>query len=200
MTQMEDELTPEEKRALTALGDATPPPPGLEEATLSRLRAEGLVRRRGRSGNASRLLAAAAALALFAAGLAVGRRSFPSTTTAAAAAATASSEVEGPRFVLFLYDAPTEPAMSEAQMQDRVSEYRNWASGLRQSGASASIRGEKLQPGRAERLGPAAAGEAPLGGYFVISAKDWDAAMEVARSCPHLKHGGTIEVREIEKT
>ena len=198
MTQMEDELTPEEKRALTALGNATPPPPGLEEATLSRLRAEGLVRRRGRSGNASRLLAAAAALALFAAGLAVGRRSFPSTASATAAAAMASSGVEGPRFVLFLYDAPTEPAMSEAQMQDRVSEYRNWASGLRQRGAS--IRGEKLQPGRTERLGPAAAGEAPLGGYFVISAKDWDAAMEVARSCPHLKHGGTIELREIEKT
>ena len=114
MTLLEDELTAEEKRALTALGGAAPPPAGLEEATLSRLRAEGLVRRRGRSGNASRLLAAAAALALFAAGLAVGRRSFPSTTTAAAAAATASSGVEGPRFVLFLYDAPTEPAMSEA--------------------------------------------------------------------------------------
>jgi len=196
MTLLEDELTAEEKRALTALGGAAPPPAGLEEATLSRLRAEELVRRPGRKGNASRLLAAAAALALFAAGLAVGRRSFPS--TAPAAAATASSGVEGPRFALFLYDAPTEPAMSEAQMQDRVSEYRNWASGLRQRGAS--IRGEKLQPGRAERLGPAAAGEAPLGGYFVISAKDWDSAMEVARSCPHLKHGGTIEVRQVEKT
>ena len=195
MTLLEDELTAEEKRALTALGGAAPPPAGLEEATLSRLRAEELVRRPGRKGNASRLLAAAAALALFAAGLALGRRGSPAT-----AAPSASSGVEGPRFVLFLYDAPTEPAMSEAQMQDRVSEYRNWASGLRQSGASASIRGEKLQPGRAERLGPAAAGEAPLGGYFVISAKDWDAAMEVARSCPHLKHGGTIEVREIEKT
>ena len=193
MTLMEDELTPEEKRALTALGSAAPPPSGLEEATLSRLRAEGLVRRRGRSGNASRLLAAAAALALFAAGLVLGRRSTPAT-----AAPSASSGVEGPRFVLFLYDAPTEPAMSEAQMQERVSEYRNWASGLRRRGAS--IRGEKLQSGRAERLGPAAAGEAPLGGYFVISAKDWDSAMEVARSCPHLKHGGTIEVRQVEKT
>src|SRR5262249_57664935 len=101
-------------------------------------------------------------------------------------------------FVLFVYDAPSEAAMSEAQMQERVSEYRNWAIGLRRSGAS--IRGEKLQPGRRERLGPAAPGEAPLGGYFVISAKDWDAAMEVARSCPHLKHGGAIEGRQIEKT
>jgi len=196
MTPDEDELTPEEKRSLTALGGALPPPAGLEEATLSRLRGEGLVRPRRRRGNASRVLAAAAAVALFAAGLAVGRRG--SVPTAPPAAAASSSAVEGPRFVLFLYDAPTEPAMSEAQMQDRVSEYRDWASGLRQKGAS--IRGEKLESGRAERLGPAAAGEASLGGYFVISAKDWDSAMEVARSCPHLKHGGTIEVREIEKT
>jgi hypothetical protein len=112
--------------------------------------------------------------------------------------ASAGAIEAGPRFALFLYDAPGEPAMSEAQMQERVSEYRNWAIGLR--GRGASIRGEKLQPGRVERLGPAAPGEAPLGGYFVISAKDWAAAMEVARSCPHLRHGGTIEVREIEKT
>jgi len=193
MTLLEDDLTAEEKRALAALGGAAPPPAGLEEATLSRLRAEELVRRPGRKGNASRLLAAAAALALFAVGLALGRRGSPAT-----AAPSASSGVEGPRFVLFLYDAPTDPAMSEAQMQERVSEYRNWASGLRQRGAS--IHGEKLRSGRAERLGPAPAGEAPLGGYFVISAKDWDAAMEVARSCPHLKHGGTIEVRQVEKT
>jgi hypothetical protein len=79
-----------------------------------------------------------------------------------------------------------------------VSEYRNWAIGLRKAGAE--IRGEKLSPERHERLGPAAPGGAPLGGYFVVSAKDWASAMEVARSCPHLKHGGTIEVREIQRT
>jgi hypothetical protein len=100
--------------------------------------------------------------------------------------------------VLFLYDAAEEPAMSDAQMQERVSEYRNWAIALRRTGAE--IRGEKLRRDRSERLGPEAPGGAPLGGYFVISAKSWDAAMEVARSCPHLKHGGTIEVRQVEKT
>jgi hypothetical protein len=82
-------------------------------------------------------------------------------------------------------------------MQERVSEYRNWAIGLRKAGAD--IRGEKLKP-EGRRLGSAGPGEAPLGGYFIVSAKDWSAAMEIARSCPHLKHGGTIEVREIEKT
>ena len=167
------------------------PPPALERATLARLKSEGLVRRPVLlRGGALRLLAAAAALAIFGVGLGVGRWTLQGRA--------ASGADSAPKFVLFLYDAPSEPAMTDAQMQERVSEYRNWAIGLRKSGTS--ITGEKLTRERHERLGPAATGAAPLGGYFVISAKDWSAAMEVARSCPHLKHGGTIEVREIEKT
>jgi hypothetical protein len=187
----DNDLTPEEERALRALGSGSAPPAGLEEATLARLRGEGLVRARSpRRGALLRALTAAAALAVFAAGLAVGRW-----TLQGGAASAADS---GPSFVLFLYDAPSEPAMSDAEMRERVSEYRNWAIALRRSGAE--IRGEKLRRDRAERLGPAAPGASPLGGYFVIQAKDWNAAMEVARSCPHLRHGGTIEVRQIEKT
>ena len=187
----QNDLTSEEERALRALGSGTAPPAGLEEATLARLRGEGLVRSRPlRRSAVIRILTAAAALAVFAAGLAVGRWTLQG--GAASAADTA------PRFVLFLYDAPSEPAMSDAQMRERVSEYRNWAIALRRSGAE--IKGEKLRRDRSERLGPAAPGESPLGGYFVIQAKDWSTAMEVARSCPHLRHGGTIEVRQIEKT
>ena len=187
----DDGLTAEEKRAMEALRADAAPPPAVEQATLARLRSEGLVRPRALvRGGVLRLLAAAAALAIFATGLGVGRWTLQS-----GAASPADST---PRFVLFLYDAPSEPAMTDAQMQERVSEYRNWAIGLRKRGAA--ITGEKLTRERQERLGPAATGAAPLGGYFVISARDWDTAMDVARSCPHLKHGGTIEVRQIEKT
>ncbi len=181
-----DELTPEEARALRSLTEGEAPPAALERATVARLRERGLLagRRRSRS---RWLLAAAAGIALFCAGVLVGHRRPEAPSSAA----------EGPRFVLFLYDAPSEPELTDAQMQERVSEYRNWAIGLRESGAD--IRGEKLKTG-GRRLGSASAGEAPLGGYFIVSAKDWSAAMEIARSCPHLKHGGTVEVREIEKT
>ena len=34
---------------------------------------------------------------------------------------------ETPRFVLLLYDAPDEKALTDAQMEGRVEEYRNWA-------------------------------------------------------------------------
>jgi hypothetical protein len=179
----------EERRALGALAEGPEPPAALEDATVRRLAEAGLLGRR-RAGWRVRLAAAAAALALFALGVAVGsRRGSPGTTPASGT----------PRFVLLLYDAPDEKALTDAQMEARVAEYRSWARGVRASGRE--IAGEKLEP-QALPLGPPeGAGTGwPLGGYFVISAKDLDAAVDVARSCPHLKHGGRVEVRAIART
>ncbi len=39
-----------------------------------------------------------------------------------------------------------------------------------------------------------------LGGWFIVGARDEEQAIEIARSCPHLAHGGTISVREIDGT
>ncbi len=58
------------------------------------------------------------------------------------------------RYVLFLYDAPDETAISAAEMAARVTEYRNWAIGLRKAGSD--ITGEKLAPESLD-LGAAAA-------------------------------------------
>lgn len=37
-----------------------------------------------------------------------------------------------------------------------------------------------------------------VGGFFRIVARDRAEAEAVARSCPHVRHGGWIEVREID--
>jgi hypothetical protein len=182
----QDDLSPEEASALRDLAAGPEPPASLENAAVERLRARGLIARRNRRG-IPWLAAAAAAIALFAAGLYVGSRR-PDAPAAAAL----------PRYVLFLYDAPDEAALSPAEMGQRVEEYRNWARGVRERGAE--IQGEKL--GLETRLlGPGLGAPAGvLGGYFVVSAKDYETALAIARSCPHLKHGGTIEVRPIEET
>jgi hypothetical protein len=39
-----------------------------------------------------------------------------------------------------------------------------------------------------------------LAGYFIVTARDAGEAIEIARSCPHLKHGGAIAVRPIDPT
>ena len=36
------------------------------------------------------------------------------------------------------------------------------------------------------------------GGLVVVEAEDYDAAVELARSCPQLKYGGRIEIREVD--
>lgn len=184
-----DDLTPEEAEALRGLAAGGEPSASLENAAVERLRARGLITAR-RSRRLPRLAAAAAGVALFAAGLYLGSR-------APAVPPVAGSAVL-PRYVLFLYDAPDEAALTSAEMDRRVEEYGSWARGVAETGAD--ISGEKLGPER-RVLGQGLASTASaLGGYFVVSGRDYDAALALARSCPHLLHGGTIEVRLIEET
>jgi len=182
-----DDLTAEEARALAALASGPPPPAKLEDETVERLAAEGLLRRPRRRLRAA-LIAAAAAIAFFAAGLFVGERR------------SAGDERDTPsrQYVLLLYDAPGERSLTDAEVQQRIAEYRAWAEDVRRRGAR--IHGEKLE--RDGRWLGAVAGDGghPLGGFFVLSAPDDAAAEAVARGCPHLKHGGTVEIRPIAKT
>jgi hypothetical protein len=186
----QNDLTAEESRALEALSRGPEPPPGLEESVVSRLAQRGFIAPRRRTWITG-ALAAAAGLALFAAGVAVGTRRASAPAPSPAPAMT--------RYVLLLYDAPGEETLSAAEMADRVSEYRNWAVALRKQGSD--ITGEKLARESLD-LGPTGAAPVPqpLGGYFVFSAKDRDAARAVARSCPHVRHGGRAELRPIEET
>jgi hypothetical protein len=47
--------------------------------------------------------------------------------------------------------------------------------------------------------GPFAESKDVIGGFWMISAKDYDEACRVAESSPHLGYGGRIEVREIDE-
>ena len=183
------ELTAEEARALAALASGPLPPARLEDETIAKLVAQGLLRGR-RPSRLALIAAAASGIALFAAGLFVGERRISG----------GGPEGGARQYVLLLYDAPDEAVLTDAEMQARVSEYRAWAQGVRRAGGQ--IRGEKLESdGR--WLGPTLAGAGsghPLGGFFVFSAADDASAEAVARSCPHLRHGGTIEVRPVAKT
>jgi len=159
------------------------PPRALRERVIGDLRARGLLRfarpSRRRAG-----LAAAAAVALFLGGAALGRTTAPVSTAIGSEA----------RFVLLLYEGPGyDRSDPEA---DRVAEYAAWA---RAQGARIAM-GEKL--GDEERvLGPApgaaAASPEALAGFFIIAAGGWDEAMAIARDCPHLRYGGRVAVRQI---
>lgn len=184
----QDELDSGKIRSLEELRRDVPPSPGLEARVLERLRAERLVRRRARLGPA--LARAAVLAAVFVAGIVLGDRRPEST-----------DRTEGRRYVLLLFEGAgyRTPATPEAE-RERVAEYAAWARGLAEGGRL--VEGEKLDEA-VQQLGRPPGSEAPvetLTGFFVIEAESMPEAVEIARTTPHLRHGGSVEVRRIETT
>jgi hypothetical protein len=167
------------------------PPAGLEERVVGTLRSQGLLRasevRVGRrlAPRWSWPVALAAGLLLFVGGFALGRR--PVSTSAP----------DLSRYTLLLFEGPGfNPGMSGEA--DLVREYSEWAGDLAARGRL--VAGEKLAAA-AWTLGPEVASwSGGPTGFFVIAARDQDEALAIARTCPHLKHGGTVSVRPIEPT
>ena len=160
-------------------------PRGLEDRTVRALQGAGLLASSRRRPLAWQI---AAALVLFAGGIAVGRVS--------ATAASAPPDPAQPRYVLLLHGGPV--GLSADQEARVVEEYRDWAVGLRRAGRF--VTGERLSETVA--VVPAVDGSDGAGvrGYFVISAADLNDAKAVAAACPHARRGGYIVVRPIEPT
>jgi hypothetical protein len=109
-----------------------------------------------------------------------------------------------PDFILLLRRQPgPPPAVSAEEAAAMTSDYTGWRAEGRRKG------GEKLT-GDAGRVlsaangrvtvtdGPYAESKELLGGFYVIAARDYDEACRIAESCPHLKYGGYIEIRQID--
>lgn len=138
--------------------------------------------------------AMAAAILLFATGVAIGRRSVK------AAADTR------PSFMLLLYegrDFRLGPSLAAAE-----AEYDAWADSLQASGVG--VQGRALvhtaqllhntpQGVRVESV-DAASPQGMMDGFFIIRVTDEAEAVAITRTHPHLRHGGWIVLRPIKPT
>jgi hypothetical protein len=179
----DDDWGPEEAAAWRRLGAGPSPPDALEERLVEALRREGLLASR-RPAWKRAAAAAAAAVALFVGGLLVGRQGQRVTPSA-----------DRPRYVLFLYDTPASRAADGAEA-DRIREYAAWAREQRAQGTLEA--GQRLEDAAVTLGAPDPAADAGPGGYFILRAASLDQAVAVARSCPHLRHGGRLVVRPID--
>jgi hypothetical protein len=112
----------------------------------------------------------------------------------------------GNRFLILLQaggmSAADEPPHGSAEEENRVREYVAWMRGLRADGHL--LQGERLaDSGRelnsdGENDAQWSLADGTVVGFFVVSAPDLAQAVELARGCPHLRHGGRIEVRPID--
>lgn len=107
---------------------------------------------------------------------------------------------------LFLFRQATPEAytaLSPAQREQCLDEWNGWYEGLVAAGKVQH--GNPLEPvgrvvsGSNGRVvdGPFAEAKEAIGGYFYLTVSDFDEATEIARRCPNLKYGMTVEVRPV---
>lgn len=113
-----------------------------------------------------------------------------------------------PEFILFLYDDPSSaPDVSPEEIQQIIKEYGAWAAKMREKGCY--VTGQKLkdeggrvmrsQGGRVSVVdGPFSETKEVIGGFFQIKAASYAEAVDLAKSCPHLKYGVKTEIRQID--
>jgi len=111
-----------------------------------------------------------------------------------------------PKFILLLRGGISNRELSPEQIQAQIEKYMNWIDSLRRKGhflAGEPLEEEgKLLSGRnAETVtdGPFAESKEAIGGYFIISARNLGAAIEISKGCPIFANGGTVEVRPIQQ-
>ena len=199
--EFEDELSAEERRALKALEREKSPPPFLEERVIETLKRAKLLRpsRSFWRMSAPQIgLAVAASLLFFMLGTLAGAKWL----------ARPEQKTTAPLFMLVLRSAPEQsPPRSSDEVMQRVMEYGNWARQLRQQGVH--VDGERLRSEARilrESEGRAVVSENrsdtntnAIAGYFFIGAPDYEHAVKIAEGCPHLKYGGSIEVRQVDR-
>ena len=92
-------------------------------------------------------------------------------------------------------------------IQAVIQKYNNWTKSLQDSGRLVGLNKLRDEYGRTisgfgagqtVTDGPFAETKEVIGGYWIITAANYDEAVEWARGCPTLEFGGRVEVREIE--
>jgi hypothetical protein len=111
-------------------------------------------------------------------------------------------------FMLIPRDVPQDFAdVSPEDMQRIIEKYVAW--GNRLEAAGKLQQGQKLRDGEGRVMrgtggkisitdGPFSETKEVVGGYWLIEAAGYDEAVELARDCPHMEYGASLEIRQVE--
>lgn len=104
---------------------------------------------------------------------------------------------------MLIYRDPAEPkaAPSPEEMQGFLALWGQWfeqfAPHIVDGGDGLLPTGRVLQPNGIVSDGPYVEAKEMIGGYSVVQADTYEAAVEIARACPIAQIGGAIEIREL---
>ena len=108
------------------------------------------------------------------------------------------------QYLLLFRGADWSKRLSPEEMQKVASQWMDWFKGLSEQGKV--LGGSPLDTegkivsgtnGRTIVDGPFAESKEAIGGYFLLQVETLDEAVTIAKQCPGLPHGATVEVRHI---
>ena len=112
-------------------------------------------------------------------------------------------------FILLLHRPVNQHRAADPAVATQVTrEYMAWADRMREQGhlkAGNKLTEDsgKIMRNAGERVsttdGPYPESKEIVGGFFMLSARDYSEACRLAETCPHVKYGAYIEVRQIEE-
>jgi len=166
-------------------------------------------------GRSRRVAAALLWMAIGAAGGGLAAHRWAPPPAAPPVVAPAEPNDDSPRFFLALLEhfskplAPPPSAPTSAEVEQKiVGEYVAWARSLDERGflvdadrlSDESYAYLHVRDGKIKVEEDLLDGGSHLGGFYLVRAKDLDAAIELARQSPHLKYGGEIEIRAVVRS
>lgn len=112
------------------------------------------------------------------------------------------------KYLLVIFSSPDSESkwasMTPEEMRKAVQKYSDFAAKLREEGRlvdaeGLSLKGKVLKQ-NGDKLsitdGPYAHAKEIVGGYYIYTANSLEEATEIAKACPAIETGGTVEVRE----
>jgi hypothetical protein len=107
-------------------------------------------------------------------------------------------------YLLLFRGSSWDKGLSPEQLQKTMDQFMAWFERLKQQGKVKAgqplERTGKIVSGKNGRIvadGPFAESKEAIGGYFLLQVDDLDEAVEIAKGCPVLEYGSTVEVRPV---
>ena len=115
-----------------------------------------------------------------------------------------STEATKSEYLLLFRGSNWDKGLSPEQLQKTVDQFMAWFERLKEQGRVKA--GQPLERtgkivsgknGRTVADGPFAESKEAIGGYFLLQVDDLDEAVAIAKQCPVLEYGSTVEVRPV---
>ena len=93
------------------------------------------------------------------------------------------------------------PSPSPEQMKEAIKPYQDWIASIAAQDKLVAppkrwdVDGRVISTAKKIHEGPYAEATVSIGGLFLIRAKDYDEAVQIAKGCPIIKYGAVVEVR-----